>query len=242
MDSETLCRKISFFSDGYLLAGTLHMPTGDRPPVVIGSHGLLSSSESAKQRELAERCTRNGIAFFRFDHRGCGASQGYFPEVTSLKARVADLRNAVNVIRSRPDLGNRIGLFGSSMGGATCLGIAREVAAEVVVVYAAPVRGGDIRRTHIQDNGANEPVRLPDGFRLHFDVTDKLNGIRNILVFHGDADTVVPFADARKIYKLTEEPKRLIALEQGDHPMSRKDHQELFAREATQWFATGLPR
>ncbi|MEJ2475932.1 MAG: alpha/beta hydrolase [Desulfobacterales bacterium] len=85
------CRWIDFLSEGYRLKGMLHLPTAERPPVVIGSHGLLSSSESAKQRELAARCTAAGMGYFRFDHRGCGRSQGYFPEVTTLEGRVQDL-------------------------------------------------------------------------------------------------------------------------------------------------------
>ena len=239
---KTLCRKITFHSEGFLLSGTLHMPAVDHPPVVIGSHGLLSSSESPKQQELAALCNRNGIAYFRFDHRGCGASQGYFPEVTSLESRVSDLRNAIGAIRSRPELGQRIGLFGSSMGGATCLATARDTAAETVVVYAAPIRGGDIRPDVNPDDADIETAPLHGTFSLPFDITDQLNGIHNILIVHGDADTVVPFDHAREIYSLTGEPKRLVTLEKGDHPMSRTDHQQLFAREAAQWFAAGLSR
>ena len=242
MDVKPLCRKISFTAEGYLLSGTLHMPAVDRPPVVIGSHGLLSSSESPKQQELAALCNRSGIAYFRFDHRGCGASQGYFPEVTSLESRVADLRSAVRTIRDRPDLAECIGLFGSSMGGATCLAISREVSPEALVVYAAPVRGGRIRRARIQDNGDSGTTPLPDGVSLQFDVSDRYHGIDNILVFHGDADTVVPYTDAEEIIRHAGKPKRLIRLEQGDHPMSRPDHQALFAREALQWFADNLFR
>lgn len=237
MELKTLCRKISFLSDGYLLAGTLHMPAGDRPPVVIGSHGLLSSSESPKQLALAAGCSRRGIAYLRFDHRGCGASRGYLPEVTSLQSRAADLRSAVRWVRNRPDLGERIGLFGSSMGGASCLAIARQTAADVVVTYAAPIRGGSIRRTRNRNNDGGGITPLPDDFSLQFDVTGSLSGINNILIFHGDADTVVPYTDAEEIYKHTGEPKRLIRLEQGDHPMSREDHQELFTRETLRWLA-----
>ena len=240
MKSKPLCRKISFTSEGYRLSGFLHMPAVDRPAVVVGSHGLLSSSDSPKQQVLAALCNSSGIAFFRFDHRGCGDSQGYFPEVTSLESRIADLRNALQFIRSRPELGNRIGLFGSSMGGATCLSIAREVAAEAVVVYAAPIRTGDIHRAPSRKNSSSETTALPDDFSLQFDVADKLTGIHHILVFHGDADQVVPFSNAQEIFEMADEPKRLVRLERGDHPMSRRDHQELFAREAAQWLAAEL--
>jgi alpha-beta hydrolase superfamily lysophospholipase len=70
--------EIMFSSDGLCLRGTLHRPSCDLPPVVIGSHGLLSSRRSPKQIALANRCCRYGMAFFRFDHRGVGDSQGPF--------------------------------------------------------------------------------------------------------------------------------------------------------------------
>jgi alpha-beta hydrolase superfamily lysophospholipase len=97
----SLCKKIHFLSDGYLLRGTLHLPPNACPPVVIGSHGLLSDSDSPKQRQLAEQCNRIGLAYFRFDHRGCGKSQGYFGEVTSLDARANDLKDAIEMVRNR---------------------------------------------------------------------------------------------------------------------------------------------
>jgi predicted esterase len=116
------------------------------------------------------------------------------------------------------------------------------VSPEALVVYAAPVRGGHIRRARIQDNGDGGTTPLPDGVSLHFDVSDRYHGIDNILVFHGDADNVVPYTDAEEIIRHAGNPKRLIRLEQGDHPMSRPDHQALFAREALQWFADNLFR
>ena len=86
---------INFESDGFLLKGMLHLPEADLPPIVIGSHGLLSNSYSPKQITLARECNANGIAYFRFDHRGCGQSNGVFNEVTSLEGRRNDLICAI---------------------------------------------------------------------------------------------------------------------------------------------------
>jgi alpha-beta hydrolase superfamily lysophospholipase len=179
MDSP--CKKISFFSDGYQLKGTLHLPTDACPPVVIGSHGLLSSSESPKQQELAKRCNEIGIAFFRFDHRGCGKSQGYFPEVTSLETRARDLIYAVNMIRARTDTGDRMGLFGSSMGGAACLSVARQIGVDAIVTFAAPIRSETINRTHTQINDPRHTIALRGYRAAQFDIRHKLQGIKNIL-------------------------------------------------------------
>ncbi len=77
---KSIIKDISFFSDGFKLKGYLHLPSTNRPPVVIGSHGLYSSSSSPKQIALADQCNRFGIAYFRFDHRGCGGSEGKFGE------------------------------------------------------------------------------------------------------------------------------------------------------------------
>ena len=104
---------ITFSSNGFRLKGMLHLPETDLPPVVIGSHGLLSNSYSPKQIALARECNAHGIAYFRFDHRGCGQSDGVFNEITSLTGRRDDLISAVNAIKMRKYIGKRIGLFGS---------------------------------------------------------------------------------------------------------------------------------
>jgi alpha-beta hydrolase superfamily lysophospholipase len=238
--ADSPCKKISFFSDGYQLKGTLHLPTDACPPVVIGSHGLLSSSESPKQHELAKRCNEIGIAFFRFDHRGCGKSQGYFPEVTSLNTRARDLICAVNTIRARKDTGDRFGLFGSSMGGAACLSVARQIDIDALVTFAAPIRSETIDRSHTQNNDPKRNIADIGHTPAQFDIADNLQGVENILIFHGDADDIVPYASALEIFELAGEPKRLIRQKQGDHPMSRKVHQKEFIRETVQWFKSAL--
>ena len=76
---------ITFSSDGLLLEGRLHMPEAQHPPFVIGSHGLFSTGDSPKQLALARHLNAAGIAFFRFDHRGCGRSAGSFRKETTIK-------------------------------------------------------------------------------------------------------------------------------------------------------------
>jgi alpha-beta hydrolase superfamily lysophospholipase len=99
---------IAFLSDDLLLQGTLHLPAAPRPPLVIGCHGLHSNKDSPKQIALARACNRLGLAYFRFDHRGCGRSQGEFEKVTSLSARCRDLRNALDTVRNRAEIGDHI--------------------------------------------------------------------------------------------------------------------------------------
>ena len=240
MGSDPIIKNMTFFADNFRLAGTLHLPDNRCPPVVIGCHGLLSNRQSPKQIALADACCRDGIGYFRFDHRGCGESQGEFGKVTSLEARCKDLFCAIETIKNRTDTGDRIGLFGSSMGGTVCLSVAGQLNPMPVVTFAAPIRS---RATKGLQEGSNDlqvaPIFL-DARRRHFDISGKLTGISNILIFHGDADTVVPVAHARELYELAATPKKLIIQKQGDHPMSNKAHQTDFIRMASRWLKDGL--
>jgi alpha-beta hydrolase superfamily lysophospholipase len=230
---KSICKKISFLSDNFLLRGILHIPVVEKGPVVIGSHGLLSSGNSPKQIELARRCNDFGIAFFRFDHRGCGKSEGVFKEVTSLAARCIDILSAIETIHGQGYIGSRIGLFGSSMGGAACISAAGTTKIDSMVISAAPLRSRMIKRPKEKEDKIEYE-------KLSFDISDKLSEINNILIFHGDADQVVPFSNALEIYEKAADTKKLIMQENGDHLMSNKAHQEEFIREAGLWFKERL--
>ncbi|MBW2575950.1 MAG: alpha/beta fold hydrolase [Deltaproteobacteria bacterium] len=228
-------KNITFSSNEFVLKGTLHLPTTVRPPVVIGSHGLFSSSSSPKQVALAKQCNACGIAFFRFDHRGCGQSDGIFKDVTSLEARCNDLISAIKLIQKRKDTG-RIGLFGSSMGGAVCLSVFAESDVYSIVTCAAPVRSNSI----IKKLGKSEDSDLmnPPFYKryLESDISDKLSHVHHILIFHGDSDDLVPLLNAKEINEKAGDPKKLIIQKGGDHRMSNKKHQETFVRESALWF------
>jgi len=231
---------IAFLCDDLLLQGCLHLPATPRPPVVIGCHGLHSDKDSPKQIALARACNRLGMAYFRFDHRGCGISQGKFEKVTSLAARCRDLINALEAVKNQTETGESIGLFGSSMGGTVCLSIAAEIDAAAIVTFAAPVRS----RTHDQplkqpDNSSCGKIYL-DAHKSDFDISGKISQISNILIIHGEADETVPLSHAKEIHRLAGEPKKLIVQPYGDHRMSNAQHQHDFIREASGWFHSGL--
>jgi alpha-beta hydrolase superfamily lysophospholipase len=237
---KSIIKGISFFSDGLKLKGCLHLPSANHPPVVIGSHGLYSSSNSPKQIALADQCSRLGIAFFRFDHRGCGSSEGNFEEVTSLEARCRDLIDAVAVITGSTDTSDRFGLFGSSMGGTVCLSVAGELGVNTLVTFAAPIRSRILGNGLPMSENENTAGIFLDAQKRRFDITGRLPEICNILIFHGEADDVVPVSHAVEIYNLAKQPKKLIKQEQGDHPMSNDAHQKTFVKEAVLWFQSGL--
>jgi len=239
LSNRTPTADIQFTADGFQLKGTLHLPAADNPPVVIGCHGLLSDRSSPKQIALAEACNALDLAFFRFDHRGCGESTGRLEAVTSLEGRASDLLHAIRLLESRPGLGKQIGLFGSSMGGAVCLRVASERPVAAVVTFAAPVRSLPLKRPGRPD-ASPERSRMAAVLREGFEISGALGRVRNILVVHGEADELVPLTHAHEIFYQAGEPKRLLVQKGGNHLMSAATHQTEFIREASLWLSNGL--
>ena len=235
-----MTQEITFTSDSLRLHGTLSKPDIRRPPIVIGSHGLLSNIDSPKQIRLAQACNQCNIAFFRFDHRGCGQSQGVFQDVTNLKARCNDLSAAIKVMQSRNDIGDQIGLFGSSLGGAACLTVAARLKVNALVIVASPLRSRGLINVSQSDD---EFGALPFSFyqkNLQFDISDSLSSAHTILILHGDDDTIVPIANAHEALAKAGNPKKLIIQKNGDHRMSNPEDQQHFIRQAVSWFDSYL--
>ena len=228
--------EITFSADGLKLKGSLHLPTVANSPVIIGCHGLLADRNSPKQLALAEACNQFNMAFFRFDHRGCGQSQGNFEKETSLNSRCRDLLGAFEFIRTRNDISSRIGLFGSSMGGAVCLKAAAGLKPASIVTVAAPIRSHSL---DTGDENVAPPIpehRFFESDQQNFDISSALSGIRNVLMFHGETDEIVPLSHAREIFERIDEPKKLIVQTKGDHRISNKKHQAAFIRDTALWF------
>ena len=227
-------RPLTFLSDGLRLQGILHLPEQDHPPLVVGSHGLYSSGDSPKQIALARGCTRMGIAYFRFDHRGCHRSEGRFEEVTTLAGRRDDLVNAAAFLRTQFDPGDRLGLFGSSFGGTACLAAAGLLNPPRMVTLAAPVDSRSILAATQNRKPALAPVFLQDAFQ--FDLRKDLHRLSGVLVVHGGNDEVIAAQHARVIYDGVGSPKKSMIMPGGDHRLSRRDHQQAFLEAALAWF------
>jgi uncharacterized protein len=227
---------IPFKADGLTLVGSLHLPDAENASFIIGCHGLAANRNSPKQIDLARTCNEHGLAYFRFDHRGCGDSQGDFVDATTLEARCRDLDQAVKTISAHSAVNSMAGLFGSSFGGTVALAYACNHDVPRLMTYAAPLNSHDIQHDSIRDSkGRMHPAAgLPRN--LAFDLEPNLQSVRNICVVHSSSDETVPVAHARRIYDGANEPKSLQIFKGGDHRMSDPDHQQLFRKLFIQWF------
>jgi dipeptidyl aminopeptidase/acylaminoacyl peptidase len=227
--------KVNFLSEGQKLSGILHLPEKKSPPCVIASHGLLSSKDSEKYIALGDRLSQEGIALLRFDFRGIGESEGRIEDDT-VSRRIMDLGSAIDFIRSRRDLGNRIGLLGSSLGGYVSLIKASQVEKiRAIVIWATPFHLDDLK-----SNKGAEGHPLPE--EAFFEDLPKhrllplLPKVSNCTVIHGEKDELVPVDQAWEIFDSLGTPKEIHILEGADHRLTDPAHRTRAMELSAAWF------
>jgi uncharacterized protein len=129
---------VTILSAGLKLSGVVHVPRGLRPSERRGAflvlHGFGSNKTSSNTMQPTKVLSELGYVVLRFDMRGCGDSEGEFGRVICLE-QVEDTRSALTFLARHPAVDpERIGLIGSSFGGAVAVytgGVDARVAAVI---------------------------------------------------------------------------------------------------------------
>ena len=112
-------------SAGLSLSGTVRVPTGvepgERRAAFLVLHGFGSNKSSSNVRQPTKVLGDLGYVTLGFDMRGCGESEGERGRVICLE-QVEDTRNALTFLAEHPAVDpERIGVIGSSFGGAVAV-------------------------------------------------------------------------------------------------------------------------
>lgn len=110
---------VSFYSDGYKLAGDLYGPPRHVPgtacPGIVLCHGY-TGTRRIHLPDYAECLSAAGYVVLAFDYKGWGDSEGPKHKLAPY-SRVADVQAALSFMQSRPEIGRtRLALFGTSYG------------------------------------------------------------------------------------------------------------------------------
>jgi len=224
---------IRTISEGKKIYGILHLPRTPSPPCVIASHGLFSSKESEKLVEIGEFFSAQGIAVIRYDHQGCGESEGDL-SATTTSARIKDLEAMVDLAAHHPLLGDRLGLLGSSMGAfISIFKGAADLRVKALVLWATPAR---LEGKHKAGEGE---IQLQDAFytdATKYDAGKAITGLSNSLLLHGGEDEIVPLSHADTLYQAAHPPKHLEVFPGGDHRFTDPQHRRRAIRMSLEWF------
>ena len=116
-----------FLSHGTECVGKLFLPDDvERPPVVVMGHGL-GAQQDFRLPAFAERFVERGLAVFTFDYRHWGQSAGEPRQLLIPSKQKADWHAALAHVRGLAQVdGQRLGIWGSSFGGAHVIQVAAE--------------------------------------------------------------------------------------------------------------------
>jgi len=221
---------------GVELRGVLHLPAGRAASAVLLCHGMLSSKDGTKQVALARALCEQGQAALRFDFQGRGESGGDLLGL-SLTRELLDARAALAELRRRAGAG-RVGVVGSSLGGAVGLLLAAEQPVHALVTWAGVGRADLLAERVVGREALARWARdgvlvlegAPVGYGLvedgrRVDLPAAAARVRcPWLILHGEADPVVPLADARLLHQASGGRAELEVLPGGDHQLVAPAH------------------
>lgn len=115
-------RPVAFFSEGCKLAGDLYVPDNLGPGEKRGGIVLCHGYTGVKDLYLPDNArvlNEAGYVVLTFDYKGWGASEGPRSRLAPF-SRVADVQAALTYLGLQPEVdAGRLGLYGTSYGGAT---------------------------------------------------------------------------------------------------------------------------
>lgn len=212
------------------LSGVLHRPKCASRYFIVACHGLYSTKDSPKYKEMGEQYSRQGYNILRFDFRGCGKSKGDFSQST-LTNRLHDLRHVLLYIRNHY-ANPCFGLFGSSLGGVVSIltasqGLWPEI--QALVVWSTPC---------LFDGLEDLPVEFRNDL-YKYDVIEATSHLPPTLFIHGTQDNLVPLSYAHCLYEQASSPKNLYFFD-TDHGFSSTAEREKALLLSLSWYNTYL--
>ena len=236
-------RAVVFRSDDLTLEGQIVIPEQPRAALVL-CHGIPGGGPPDPDDEgyagFARTMAANGYAAMWFNFRGCRGAPGEF----SMSGWCTDLEGALDALAKLPAVGDlpRI-LVGSSAGGVAAVDVAaNRTDVTLVATLAAPASLtaiGDDKQVLLQRlrniGIIHDPAYPPDVDTWWNDLVARAAETsipriapRPMLLVHGDADTVVPYHHAERLFTLAGEPKELVRIPGGQHQL-RRDQRALDA-------------
>ena len=187
-------------ADGERLVLWYATPEGDRP-VILFLHGNAGAVANRADRLALYQARGFGAAFVSY--RGFGGSSGQPTEA----GLASDAQAAYDYSLSLGHPPDRIALVGESLGTAPAIQLAARNPVAAVVLEAPFTAAVDVAR----DLYPWAPVDLLmlDQYRSR-DLMSKIAA--PVLILHGEADQVVPFAHGQALYDLSLEPKTFASL------------------------------
>ncbi|QKQ73188.1 alpha/beta hydrolase [Nostoc sp. TCL240-02] len=168
---------------------------------ILYAHG--NSEDLGDIKQILEKLHAWGFSVFAYDYRGYGTSQGKATESYAYE----DINSAYNYLTENLKIPpEKIIVLGRSVGGGSAVNLAMR----------QPIAGLILESSFISAFQVIVPFRI-----LPFDKFPNLDNIKNvkcpILVIHGKADDIIPFAHGEKLFNAAISPKLYLWVKEANH-------------------------
>jgi uncharacterized protein len=183
-----------------------YAPAAQGRPTVLFLHG---NAGSIAERPLRfQYYQKAGFGVLYLSWRGYGGSTGQPSE----QGLLVDAEAAYDWLMARGVRPDKLFLVGESLGSGPAVQLAATRPVAALALEAPYTSMIDVARYHY----GWLPVQLL--LLDRFDSLDSIGKIRApLIVLHGDADPVVPFALGKRLFDAAPEPKRFVAIPNGTH-------------------------
>jgi fermentation-respiration switch protein FrsA (DUF1100 family) len=183
-----------------------HAPAEDDKPTILYFHG--NAANAANRAPRIETMCQNGFGVLYLNNRGYGGSGGRPTEDDN----VADAIAAYDYLIGLGVPAGKIVAYGESLGSGQAVRLATERPVAAIVLEAPLTSTVEVARSTY--------FWLPLGWLI----TDTYNNESNIrsvtapvLILHGEQDDVIPVDMGLRVYRATNEPKRIEIFPEGRH-------------------------
>lgn len=196
--------------DGETLVAWHRAPQGGQPIFLFfDGNGGRPQIWSGRWRRIAE----SGAGFLAVYYRGYSGSTGR-PSERGLHLDAAAGYDWLIANGYAPE---DIVIHGFSLGSGPAVRLAAQRPARALVLEAPFTGVDDVAAAHFTPLAR---VLIRDSYRTR----DWIGDVRMpVLIVHGDADTVIPFAQGERLYALANEPKRFVRMPGSDHATLVRD-------------------
>jgi dipeptidyl aminopeptidase/acylaminoacyl peptidase len=244
--------------------GIAHRPlNADKTPAVLICHGLAGTKVGTHRIYvmLATELVKRGISAYRIDFRGSGDSEGLFGDMT-FSDEVSDAVMTLNRMSEDPQIDpTRIGIVGSSFGGAIAISAAAAFAKiKSIALWASIFDVSQWEKTwEIVSTGQVDEEKRHDLMRINgqlpgmqfyeelftLDLTKDHDALQNtpMLHIHGETDPVVSISHAYKFEALRKNATALtefMRLSYSDHDFSHPEEKLRTIDKTCEWFKKTL--
>lgn len=197
-------------SDGETLVAWYTAPQPGQPIFLYfdGNGGRPDIQDGRWQRIIA-----HGAGFLAVYYRGYSGSTGS-PSEAGL---INDARAGYEWLIAKGYAPRDIVIHGFSLGSAVAVQLAAEKPARALILEAPMTGIDDIARAHA-------PAGFTGFMRDRFKSREFITRVRYpVLIAHGEADSVIPFAHGQAMFALANEPKQFVAFPGSDHATLTRD-------------------